>query len=181
MASSESPRVRRSVDLSATQESSAPAPAAKAGRDPASGSLRPSRVPAYGDAMASSPVTATAKPRRLPPSRVPAAAQGLTRAGRQVRQVVSSPGRPLNAAELSVLGPASGGDFSAVRMHDDSVAAASADAVDADMYTSGTHIVAGDSYTGPGTAYGRQTLTHELYHVMQQSQGPSRGGRPATG
>jgi hypothetical protein len=63
-------------------------------------------------------------------------------------------------------------------MHDDSVAAASADAVDADMYTSGTHIVAGDSYTGPGTAHGRQTLTHELYHVMQQSQGPV-AGRPS--
>ncbi len=78
------------------------------------------------------------------------------------------------------MGEAFGADFSAVRIHDGPAAAASARAVGASMYTSGTHIVVGDDHPGLGSAAGRRDIAHELYHVKQQAEGPV-AGTPAGG
>jgi hypothetical protein len=69
--------------------------------------------------------------------------------------------------------PALGHSFSRVRVHDDSQAARSADAVSALAYTVGEHIVFGSGQSDP---VGRdRTWAHELAHVVQQQGG---GGLP---
>ena len=68
-----------------------------------------------------------------------------------------------------------GSDFSAVRVHDDSAAAASAREVDAQAYTVGQHIVFGDGAYQPHSEPGRHLLAHELAHTVQQ-QGLQRSG-----
>ena len=99
----------------------------------------------------------------------------------QVGQVLSSPGRPLRPDLGSSIGEAFSADFSAVRIHDGPDAAASARAVGASMYTSGTHIVVGGDHPEFGSPGGRRALAHELYHVKQQSEGPVGGTRTDDG
>jgi len=74
-----------------------------------------------------------------------------------------------------------GADFSAVRLHDGPAAAASAQALGAAMYTSGTHIVVGGGQAGPGSPAGRRALAHELHHVKQQAEGQVAGTRTHDG
>ena len=62
-----------------------------------------------------------------------------------------------------------GAEFSAVRLHSGSVARASAAAVGARAYTSGSHVVIGDGGAD------KHTLAHELTHVIQQRTGPVEG------
>ncbi|MGE5758810.1 MAG: DUF4157 domain-containing protein [Gemmatimonadota bacterium] len=95
--------------------------------------------------------------------------------GQRVGQVLSSPGRPLRPDLASLMGAALRADFSAVRIHDGPGAAASARAVGASMYTSGTHVVVGDAHASFDSITGRRALAHELYHVKQQSGGPVAG------
>jgi hypothetical protein len=96
-----------------------------------------------------------------------------------VHDVIARPGRPLDAALRRDMEDALGHDFSSVRIHSDSQAAASARSVDAAAYTAGENIVlgSGTSLSGPG---GRQLLAHELAHVVQQRRGPV-DGTPAPG
>ncbi len=71
-----------------------------------------------------------------------------------------------------------GSDLSAVRVHADERAAASARAVDALAYTVGNSIVFGRGRYAPSQAAGRQLLAHELVHAIQQSAASeSSGGR----
>lgn len=93
----------------------------------------------------------------------------------RVEQVLSSPGRPLRPDLASSMGQAFNADFSAVRIHDGPDAAASARAVGACMYVSGTHVVVGSPQASFDSLSGRQDLAHELYHVKQQSEGPVAG------
>ncbi|MFH8381400.1 DUF4157 domain-containing protein [Kitasatospora sp. NPDC018058] len=86
-----------------------------------------------------------------------------------VHDVLRTPGRPLDAAVRSEMEGRMGADFSAVRIHDDSAARASAAEVGARAYTSGNHVVIGE---GGGD---RHTLAHELTHVLQQRHGPVAG------
>lgn len=125
--------------------------------------LGPSQIPAPG---------ATTRLNQRPAGPPPAA--------QRVEQALSSPGRPLAPDLASWMGEAFGADFSAVRIHDGPAAAASARAVGASMYTSGTHIVVGDDHPGLGSPAGRRDLAHELYHVKQQAEGPVVG-TPAGG
>lgn len=67
-------------------------------------------------------------------------------------------------------------NFSAVRVHDDAQAAASAQAVRASAYASGQHIVFGRGRLAPHTTEGRRLLAHELAHVAQQSALVRRDG-----
>jgi hypothetical protein len=60
-------------------------------------------------------------------------------------------------------------DFSDVRIHTDSRAAKSADAVNARAYTVGNHIVFGSSRYAPQATEGKVLLAHELTHVLQQT------------
>jgi hypothetical protein len=85
-----------------------------------------------------------------------------------VHDVVSSPGRPLDVGERAFFEPRFGHDFSAVRIHTDATAAASARAVGALAYTVGRDIAFDAGRYAPGRATGRTLLAHELAHVVQQ-------------
>lgn len=93
----------------------------------------------------------------------------------RVRSVMDTPGRPLDATTRSSLEPHFGYDFSQVRVHADELAAESAQAVGANAYTAGSHIVFGSGRYAPGTDSGQRLVAHELTHVVQQASGPVPG------
>ena len=86
-----------------------------------------------------------------------------------VRDVLRSPGRPLDEPVRTDMEARLGVDFSDVRIHTGSAAETSASAMGARAYTSGNHIV-----IGKGGA-DSHTLAHELTHVIQQRSGPVAG------
>ena len=92
-----------------------------------------------------------------------------------VHDVISSGGRPLEPEVRTDMESRMGHDFSDVRVHDDSAAAASASAVNAHAYTVGSNIVFQRDTYDPGSSEGRTTLAHELTHVVQQRSGPVDG------
>lgn len=83
-------------------------------------------------------------------------------------------GRPLPAAERGDFEARFGADLSQVRIHDGAAAAGRARAVEADAFTTGSHIVFGDGRFAPSTPAGRGLLAHELAHVVQGGGGPLR-------
>lgn len=85
-----------------------------------------------------------------------------------VHDVLSAPGQPLDAGTRAFMEPRFGFDFSQVRVHADSRAAESAQAVNALAYTVGRDVVFGTGQYAPGTNEGRRLLAHELSHVVQQ-------------
>jgi hypothetical protein len=87
-----------------------------------------------------------------------------------VHEVLRSPGQPLNASMREYFEPRFGRDFSQVRIHHDSAAATSAQALAAQAFTSGAHVVFAEGRHRPGTAEGRKLLAHELTHVVQQTR-----------
>ena len=92
-----------------------------------------------------------------------------------VHTVINAGGRPLEPDVRQDMEARLGHDFSDVRVHDDSAAAASAKAVNAHAYTVGSNIVfQRDSYD-PSSTEGKTTLAHELTHVVQQRSGPVDG------
>jgi hypothetical protein len=88
-----------------------------------------------------------------------------------IRQILRSPGQPLDAAARNYFEPRFQFDFSRVRVHADAPAAASARAVNARAYTFGSHVVLGAGAPAWDTAAGRRLMAHELAHVVQQGQG----------
>ena len=88
-----------------------------------------------------------------------------------VREVLGSPGRPLDAQTRAFMEPRFGHDFGQVRVHTDERAAESARAVNAHAYTVGRDVVFGAGRYSPGTQEGRRLLAHELAHVVQQGSG----------
>jgi hypothetical protein len=92
-----------------------------------------------------------------------------------VHSVISSGGRPLEADVRTDMEARLGHDFSDVRVHDDSAAAASASAVNAHAYTVGSNVVFQRDRYDPSSQEGRVTLAHELTHVVQQRSGPVDG------
>lgn len=92
------------------------------------------------------------------------------RQAHNVREVLNSPGRPLDAPTLGEMQARHGGvDFSTVRVHDDAKAQRSAAEIGARAYTSGENIVRGKD------GFDKKTLAHELKHVLQQREGPVAG------
>jgi outer membrane protein OmpA-like peptidoglycan-associated protein len=87
-----------------------------------------------------------------------------------VSDVLNSTGRPLQTDTKTYMESRFGHDFSKVRIHDDSKAAQSAQAINAKAYTNRNNIVFNKN-TGHNTADGRHLLAHELSHVLQQSSG----------
>lgn len=85
-----------------------------------------------------------------------------------VRDVVTSAGAPLSTASRRSFESQWGYDFSRVRVHDDPKAARSADAVNAQAYTVGEHVVFARGCYSPHTSHGRSLLAHELAHSVQQ-------------
>lgn len=92
-----------------------------------------------------------------------------------VHDVVRSGGEPLAADVRADMEGRLGHDFGDVRLHTDGAADSSARAVSAHAYTVGSHIAFQRSAYEPGTDAGRQTLAHELVHVVQQRSGPVDG------
>ncbi len=94
-----------------------------------------------------------------------------------VHAALRSPGQPLDAGTRTYMEPRFGHDFSQVRVHADTKAAASARAVNALAYTVGSDIVFGAGTYSPSTYAGRQLVAHEMTHVVQQSNSstPSAG------
>jgi hypothetical protein len=86
-----------------------------------------------------------------------------------VDRVLSSPGRPLEPALRQDMEQRFGHDFSQVQVHSGAAAEQSARDVNALAYTVGHHVVFGASRFAPATHEGRQLLTHELTHVVQQT------------
>lgn len=97
-----------------------------------------------------------------------------------VKQVVRSPGSPLDTDTRSDMEARLGADFGDVRVHTDGEAGASARSVQAQAYTVGNHVVFGEGSYQPGSDSGKRTLAHELTHVVQQRSGPV-DGTPAEG
>jgi len=85
-----------------------------------------------------------------------------------VHDVLSSPGRPLDAGTRAFMEPHFGHDFSQVRVHTDSRTAESVRAVNALAYTVGRDVVFGIGQYTPTTSEGKRLLAHELTHVVQQ-------------
>jgi outer membrane biosynthesis protein TonB len=85
-----------------------------------------------------------------------------------VSKVLASPGEPLDESLRGPFGAHFGHDFSRVRVHRNTEAAASAAEVGAAAYTVGHHIVFGAGRFEPGSVTGSSLLAHELTHVVQQ-------------
>src|SRR4051794_29177548 len=85
-----------------------------------------------------------------------------------VHEVLRSPGQPLGESARAFFEPRFGHDFSAVRVHTDAKAAASARAVEAEAYTVGNRIVFGAGRSSSARHDG--LLAHELAHVAQAAQ-----------
>lgn len=87
------------------------------------------------------------------------------------QRVLREAGEPLAPSARACLEPRFGCDFSQVRVHRDMAAAQSAQALSAQAYTVGTHLVFDTGRYAPDSPSGRAVLAHELSHVMQQTEG----------
>ena len=85
-----------------------------------------------------------------------------------VHEVLRSTGQALDPAAREVMEQRFGHDFSGVRVHSDSRAAESAQAVNALAYTVGRDVVFGPGQYAPHSGAGRRLLAHELAHTVQQ-------------
>lgn len=83
---------------------------------------------------------------------------------------LNSSGQPLSAQARNFYEPRFGYDFSNVKIHTDTVAAKSAQSINALAYTSGSNIVFNSGEFSPGTDSGKRLLGHELTHVVQQNK-----------
>jgi Domain of unknown function (DUF4157) len=86
-----------------------------------------------------------------------------------VHEVINSSGQPLEAETRAFMEPRFQHDFSHVRVHTDTKAAMSAQAVNALAYTVGQHIVFGGGQFTSNTDQSRWLLAHELTHTIQQA------------
>ena len=89
--------------------------------------------------------------------------------------VGSGGGSPLDAGLRTEMEGRLGADFSDVKVHTDSNASNSARSVQANAYTVGSDIVFGAGQFAPESESGKQTIAHELTHVVQQRAGPVAG------
>lgn len=92
----------------------------------------------------------------------------------EVESVITSSGRPLDYETRRYMESRIGFDFSRVRIHTGSRAAASARSLGAHAYTVSNSIVFGSGGYAPQTSAGRRLLAHELTHVVQQSAPPQK-------
>src|ERR1041385_6561196 len=85
-----------------------------------------------------------------------------------VHDVLSSSGRPLDAATRAFMEPRFGRDFSGVRIHTDTRAAEAAQAVNALAYTVGSDIVFASRQYVPGTTAGKELIAPALTPLEPQ-------------
>jgi hypothetical protein len=89
-----------------------------------------------------------------------------------VRSVLDSPGQSLDGTTRAHFESRFHYDFSDVRVHADTRAAESAQAVNARAYTVGRKVVFARNRYSPTTSDGKALLAHELAHVVQQQSAP---------
>ncbi len=102
-------------------------------------------------------------------------------AARKVRAVLALPGRSLESALRAQAEAHLGADLSEVRVHDDAAADTAARSVQAEAFTSGSHVVFGAGAYDIDSAAGQRRVMHELAHVVQQQSGPVHGVAMAGG
>jgi hypothetical protein len=102
------------------------------------------------------------------------AAQGRNNLGGYINSLSSS-GQPLPAASRQFFEPRFGRDFSNVRVHTDSVAAKSAQSINALAYTAGSNIIFNSGQFSPENQQGKKLMAHELTHVVQQGGATTAG------
>jgi hypothetical protein len=95
-----------------------------------------------------------------------------------VKDVVRSPGQPLDQSTRALMEHRFGHDFSQVRVHTDARASDSADAVDARAYTVGRHVAFASREYARGSVEGQRLLAHELTHVVQQGAPAGAAAHP---
>ncbi len=94
-----------------------------------------------------------------------------------VHEVLNSgSGKTLDNATLSFMEPRLGADFSNVKIHDNALAAKSADSINALAYTSGNNVVFNSGQYNSNTDSGKRLLAHELVHTMQQGSVRRKSG-----
>ena len=98
----------------------------------------------------------------------PVNASGELNAGVAMRTAERT-GMPLPTEVRSYFEPRFGRDFSKVRVHTDTEAAHSVEAIDALAFTHGQDMVFGPGQFDPASTRGRRLIAHELTHVVQQS------------
>jgi hypothetical protein len=81
----------------------------------------------------------------------------------------TSSGKPIDESTRSFMELQFNHDFSHVKIHDNDLAAQSADTINASAYTYGKNIIFNKGRYAPGTYGGKKLLAHELTHVVQQS------------
>jgi hypothetical protein len=86
-----------------------------------------------------------------------------------VSRGVSGGGQQLDSGTRAFMESRFGHDFSNVRVHTDSLAAQSAQALNARAYTISRDVVFGGGQYAPHTPAGQRLLAHELTHVVQQN------------
>ena len=84
-------------------------------------------------------------------------------------------GSPLDVDTRTDMESPLGHDFGDVRVHTDSRAHDSAQAVNAHAYTVGSNVVFQRDKYDPSSTEGKTMLAHELTHVVQQRSGPVDG------
>ena len=84
---------------------------------------------------------------------------------------LQSSGQPMPAEVRNFYEPRFGYDFSSVKLHTDSMAAKSAQSINALAYTSGNNIVFNNGQYSPESESGKKLLAHELTHIVQQKAG----------
>ena len=100
-----------------------------------------------------------------------------------VNDVLRSSGQVLDVPTRTFMEKRLGNDFSQVRVHSDSKAAAAAQALQARAFTFGRDIVFDAQEYRPDSTRGKHLLAHELTHVIQQTGGhpPNRYGETSQG
>lgn len=96
------------------------------------------------------------------------AGAGSSRLPSEVDAALNAPGVPLDSSTRTFMETGFGHDFSAVRVHTGTLAAQSAQSVNARAYTVGNHIVFANALYNPSTHAGRRLIAHELTHTIQQ-------------
>jgi hypothetical protein len=92
-----------------------------------------------------------------------------------LREVLRSPGQPLDAAARAYFEPRFGQDFSNVRLHTHGRAAAAAADIQARAYTWQNDIGFAAGEFSPSSLEGRRLIAHELAHVAQNQRESSAG------
>jgi Domain of unknown function (DUF4157) len=81
---------------------------------------------------------------------------------------LSSSGQLISQASRQFFEPRFGHNFSNVKIHTDTVAAKSAQSINALAYTTGNNIVFNSGQYSPDSISGKKLMAHELTHVVQQ-------------